>query len=92
MSGATQDQSIAPNEREKVGMLLPPPAIVLGAVAHLLLLGPFTCSSRCGFEGGRRELLARTESPALTISIKHLTHGQQCGLYLQGTLNIGIFL
>lgn len=47
MSSVSQDQSSSSTEREKIGMLLPPPvllfvAIVLGTVVHLQVLGPFT--------------------------------------------------
>jgi protein-S-isoprenylcysteine O-methyltransferase Ste14 len=63
MPSTTQGQSTASNERKKVGMLLPPPVlllatIVLGAVFHFLLLGPFTFTPMRSVLGGALVVLS----------------------------------
>ena len=57
MPSNTHNQSTASHERKKVGMLLPPPvlllaALVLGIAVHLLLVGSFTFSSTRSVLGG----------------------------------------
>lgn len=57
MANTTQSQGTASHERKKVGMLVPPPvlliaALVLGVAVHLLLFGSFTFSSMRSVVGG----------------------------------------
>ncbi len=57
MPSSTHNQSTASHERKKVGMLLPPPvllvaALVLGIAVHLALVGAFTFSSTRSLVGG----------------------------------------